>query len=245
MNTVTLKNVSDRDTRPARIVIAEDQTLINSMLADLLKRDSRLDVVAQTFNGAEALEATRKLHPDIVLMDIRMPFMDGLEATRAIKEESNDVDVVILTSFDSPRHRYYAHTFGASEFLLKDIDSYSLIDTLHDIYRADPQADSRTLTSHTVPTQKHEESYEFAQLTDRERDVIIQVAEGYTNEQIASILHISVETVKTLIRHILPKIHASNRTQIVSFAYDNALLYKYNPYEPSAIFYDDRGKTFR
>ncbi|TCD53538.1 response regulator transcription factor [Alloscardovia theropitheci] len=237
--------MSEIDERPARIVIAEDQALINYMLTHLLNEQKNIDVVAQTFNGAEALEATRSLHPDIVLMDIRMPFMDGLEATRAIKDEINDVNVVILTTFDSPRHRYFARDFGASEFLLKDISHDDLLHTLDDVYHAPFGSPSRTLTDKTVPHDKNSDSYEFAELTARERDVIIQVAEGYTNEQIANTLHISIETVKTHIRHILPKIHASNRMQIISFAYENALLYKYNPYEPAATYYDERGTVAR
>ncbi|MFD0704827.1 response regulator [Alloscardovia venturai] len=237
---------------PIRVIVVEDQTLINEGIRMLVERDSTIHVIAQAYNGNQAIEMAHSLHPDVILMDIRMPFVDGIQATQAIKHALPHTHVIILTSYDSPKHRFYAHEFGASEFLLKDIDADDLCATIREVAHHDtayrnsssslPSTAyvSRTLNSSTIPHGSSLADEEFNELTQRERDVIIQIAEGETNEQVARSLHISVETVKTHIKHILPKIHATNRSQIVAFAYENALLYKYNPYTPSHQIYDDR-----
>ncbi|MFC0266258.1 response regulator transcription factor [Alloscardovia macacae] len=277
--------------KPIRLVVAEDQKLIHTMLTSFLSSEANIEVVGHAYNGDEAIEVTRSVHPDIVLMDIRMPFTNGLEATRAIITEQVealkvgrpysgrsryqhqahtegasassvssascasptelhhlrsklDTKVIILTTYNNPRYRYLAHDFGASDFLLKDDDPKDVIHTIESVYTESPDAPHmfdnigapRSLViPESLDIKRFRQIPELASITDRERDVILLIAEGYTNNEIAKTLHVSLETAKTHVHNILRKIHSERRAQIATFAHENALMYKYDSFAPSGI----------
>lgn len=284
------------ETQPITVLIADDQELVRAGFAMVIDSQPDMEVIGQAANGDQAVSLSLDLHPDVVLMDVRMPGMDGIEATKRITDAEacleNNSDgngstlhktrVIILTTFDLDEYVMSAINAGASGFLLKDTEPETLLSSIRTVHQgnaiiaptatkrliekmvedgftksghvaaangegngngtngmgtangsvgANSQPDASTTTSDggsssddsaLAGTTYHDP--ELDELTDREREVLIEVAHGLSNQEIADKLFISLPTVKTHVAHILAKIHARDRVQAVVFAYDNQLV---------------------
>ncbi|MEV5827981.1 response regulator transcription factor [Spirillospora sp. NPDC052242] len=213
-----------------RVAIVDDQALVRGGFAMILQIHDDIEVVAEAGTGTEAIEAARRHRPDVILMDIRMPDMDGLEATERILAESDwNVRVLILTTFDPDEYVYRAMHAGASGFVLKDIPPDQLATAVRTV--ADGGAllapsitrrligrFARRLSVNTAVAERLE------RLTDREREVMAAVARGSSNSEIAKQLFIGPATVKTHVSGILTKLGLRDRAQIVIFAYESGLV---------------------
>lgn len=219
-----------------KVLIADDQELVRSGYKAILSTYPDLEIVGMARNGAEAVEMAQSLLPDVVLMDIRMPEKNGIEAARDIAENPllSDAHVLILTTFDIDEYVYDALNAGASGFLLKDADPDDIADAIRIVSRGDaliqPSVMKRlieTFAASSKVTGNHN-SEEYASvlrsLTDREREILSLVAQGLGNDEIAERLFISPATVKTHIARIMAKTASHDRAQIVVFAYESGLV---------------------
>ncbi|MBV9464902.1 MAG: response regulator transcription factor [Solirubrobacterales bacterium] len=209
------------------ILIADDQALVRTGFRMILEAEADLRVVGEAKDGAEAVEATRRCHPDVVLMDIRMPRMDGLEATRRIVGSGSEgtTRVLMLTTFDLDEYVYDALYAGASGFLLKDVPPEQLVSGIHVI--ADGEALlAPTVTRRLIETFLDERARALEppeslnELTDRELEVLRLIARGLSNAEIAGELIVSATTVKTHVARILSKLGLRDRVQAVVLAYE-------------------------
>jgi DNA-binding NarL/FixJ family response regulator len=214
-----------------RVVLADDQTLVRSGFGLLLERADGIEVVGEASDGAEALERVRSTNPDVVLMDIRMPGMDGLEATRRIASDSRltGVRVIILTTFDHDEYVFQALHAGASGFLLKDVDADDLRDAVRVVAQGEallsPSITRRLIAEYvSQPGRRRHAPAELSELTDRELEVLGLVAAGLSNDEIAERLVISPATAKTHVSRILLKLGARDRAQLVVMAYETGLV---------------------
>jgi DNA-binding NarL/FixJ family response regulator len=214
-----------------RVLLADDQALIRAGFRVLIDAADDLQVVGEATNGQEALEAARRERADVVLMDIRMPGMDGLEATRRISadEDLAGVKVVILTTFESDEYVYQALRAGASGFLVKDTEPADLIQAIRVVARGDallsPSVTRRLIDDvASRPERKAPSGRLLSGLTDREREVLALVAEGLSNDEIAGRLFLSPLTAKTHVSRILTKLNARDRAQLVVIAYESGLV---------------------
>jgi DNA-binding NarL/FixJ family response regulator len=214
-----------------RVLLADDQTLVRSGFRVLLERADGIDVVGEASDGAEALERVKSTSPDVVLMDIRMPGMDGLEATRRIASDSRlaGVRVIILTTFDHDEYVFRALHAGASGFLLKDVDPDDLRDAVRIVAQGEallsPSITRRLIAEYVAqPGRQRHAPAELAELTDRELEVLGLVAAGLSNDEIAERLVISPATAKTHVSRILLKLDARDRAQLVVIAYETGLV---------------------
>jgi DNA-binding NarL/FixJ family response regulator len=221
-------------TPPLRVVVADDQALVRAGFRMILTADG-VDVVAEAVNGAEAVDAVRRTRPDVVLMDIRMPELDGLEATRRILTGAADEPrVIILTTFDLDHYVYAALTAGASGFLLKDVTPEHLVAAVRMVRAGDAllaPAITRRLVERfagrdpaTVATHR-----DLAALTPRELEVLQLLAQGMSNAELAARLHLSEATVKTHVARILAKLGLRDRVQAVVVAYQTGLVSPMTP----------------
>ena len=208
-----------------RVVLVDDQTLVRSGFRMILKAEPGIEVVGEAADGREAIAAVRELRPDLVLMDIRMPNLDGLEATRRILAEPNPPRVLVLTTFDLDEYVFAALRAGASGFLLKDAPEQQLTAAIR------VAADGGALFSPSV-TRKLIERFAghadpppgLAELTQREREVLRLLARGLSNAEIAAKLVVSEHTVKTHVARVLMKLDLRDRTQAVVLAYESGLV---------------------
>ena len=273
---VAAKSADEAPARPIRVLVADDQALVCSGFASIINTQADMQAVGTAATGKEAVELAATLRPDVILMDVRMPVMDGIEATRRICSAKTDSPsphssprVIILTTFDLDEYVMSAILAGASGFLLKDTEPESLLSSIRTVHEGNaiiaPTATKRLLehmvaNSHTpatpaldagrqhipsaVPTDpppgtpavtpaagRHPaqaaEGYHDAELdslTAREREILIEIAHGLSNQEIAAKLFISMPTVKTHVTHILQKTHAHDRVQAAVFAYENHLV---------------------
>ena len=201
-----------------RIVLADDQTIIREGLCSILESYEDMDVVGQASNGREAYDMVMRLKPDIVLMDIRMPVMDGVEATRIIKRDLPEAKVIILTTFEDDDYIINAMTFGASGYLPKDIGSKKLIEAIRDGYSGSiilPGKIASKITSHLAHNKT--EQVELSDFSQREQDIIRLLVDGCNNKEIADSLYLTVGTVKNYITQIYSKIGANDRANAVIF----------------------------
>lgn len=200
-----------------KVLIADDQTLMRDGLKTILELEENIEVVALAKDGLEALALCANTHPHIVLMDIRMPNMDGVEATKRIKEAYPETTVLILTTFDDEEFIVQALSHGATGFILKDIDGDALIKAINDAYKGSfilPSKIAIKLAGTISKTAKQSENTSLASLTLSEKEIEIakMLAQGFTNKQIASALYISGGTVKNYVSSIYSKIGISDRT---------------------------------
>jgi DNA-binding NarL/FixJ family response regulator len=225
-----------RDTDPPRVVIADDQTLVRRGFR-LILNSADIPVVAEAANGNEAVAAVRKHRPDVVLMDIRMPEMDGLEATRRIlaarpAEADRDVRIIILTTFDLDQYVYAALSAGASGFLLKDVSPEHLVAAVQLVRTGDAllaPSITRRLVERFAPRPAMSASADspgrdLSALTPREQEVLVLVARGMSNAELAAALTLSEATVKTHVARILTKLGLRDRVQAVVLAYETGLV---------------------
>ena len=241
-----------------RVIIADDQELVRAGFAMVIGSQPDMMVAGQARDGAEAVVLAETLHPDVVLMDVRMPGMDGIEATRQISSlqhrfaatgaqtDQRQTRVIILTTFDLDEYVMAAINAGASGFLLKDTEPETLLNSIRTVFQGNaiiaPSATKRLIermmeggltdqnsltiptSADTAPSRPAYTDPELDELTDREREVLIEIAHGLSNLEIADRLFISLPTVKTHVAHILSKINARDRVQAVVFAYENHLV---------------------
>jgi DNA-binding NarL/FixJ family response regulator len=213
-----------------RVVVVDDQALVRGGFAMVLGQQDDIEVVAEAGTGLEAIEAARTHRPDVILMDIRMPELDGLEATARILEESDwPVRVLILTTFEPDAYVYRALRAGASGFILKDIPPEELPVAVRTVASGGALL-APTITNRLIAqfTQRLEidtaRSAQLAVLTDREREVLMAVAQGASNTEISSELFIGAATVKSHVSSLLSKLGLRDRTQLVVFAYESGLV---------------------
>ncbi len=227
---------------PIRVALVDDQHLVRSGFGMLINSQPDLEVVAEAGNGIEAVQALSATAADVVLMDVRMPGMDGIEATRRILEQAAaqpsgsqraEIKIVVLTTFDLDEYALAAIQAGASGFLLKDAPPEELLEAIRTVYRGDAviaPSTTRRLLDHVAPllrTQTPEQSEHAAaveRLTAREREVFQLIAQGQSNPEIAAGLFLSEATVKTHVGHILAKLGARDRVQVVVIAYETGVV---------------------
>jgi DNA-binding NarL/FixJ family response regulator len=212
-----------------RVLIADDQALVRSGFRMILEARDDLVVVGEAENGARAIELARELEPDVVLMDVRMPVLDGVEATRRLLEAGSEARVIILTTFDLDEYVFEALRAGASGFLLKDVQPAQLVEAIRVVASGEallaPSITRRLLdrfaasldTGRATPP-------ELDSLTPRELEILRLIAGGLTNAEIASELFVSETTVKTHVSSVLRKLHLRDRVQAVVLAYEAGLV---------------------
>ncbi|MFC6016278.1 response regulator [Plantactinospora solaniradicis] len=216
-------------TGPLRVVVADDQALVRTGFRMILTADA-IDVVAEATNGTEAVEAVRRTLPDVVLMDVRMPEMDGLEATRRILTgASNEPRVIILTTFDLDHYVYAALSAGASGFLLKDVTPEHLVAAVRMVRSGDAllaPAITRRLVERFASRSADTAAIhrDLSALTPRELEVLRLLAQGLSNAELAAQLCLSEATVKTHVARILAKLGLRDRVQAVVVAYETGLV---------------------
>ena len=206
---------------PSRIVVADDHPLLRCALRQMLGTQADLEVVGEAADGQEAVELCRRLQPDLVLMDVKMPAMDGLEATRAIKRELPLTIVLVLTASDYPHDLSEALEAGAAGYVLKTAPTTQTIDAIRKVLAGESHLDQEVSTRLLRRLAQKEPKEEVAQnistlqrsLTPREIDVVRLAAQGYTNQQIARALFISLSTVKKHLSFVISKFGVSDRTQ--------------------------------
>ena len=213
-----------------RVLLADDHPLFRDGLATLL-RARGMDVVGEASNGLEAVEKARALKPDLILMDVNMPHMNGLEATRIVKTERPETKIVILTVSDDDENLFEAIKSGAQGYLLKSLQSQAFFDLLNGVAQGEAPI-SRGLATKILGEFARHLQQDDAQaankedLTDREKEVLRLVAEGSTNRDIAGKLNVTENTVKYHLKNILEKLHLRNRAQAVAYAMQTGLLKK-------------------
>jgi DNA-binding NarL/FixJ family response regulator len=222
-----------------RVVLADDQRLVRAGFRVLLETEDGFDVCGEAGDGAQAVAVTVEQRPDIVVMDIRMPGVDGLEATRRItaNPQLSDVKVLVLTTFDTDEYVYEALRSGASGFLLKDTEPVELLRALQ-VVAAGGALLAPTVTRRLIaefvgrPENRRIDTSAVREVTDREREVLALVAGGLSNDEIAAQLVISTATARTHVSRIMTKIGARDRAQLVVLAYESGLVTPHKP-EPS------------
>jgi len=206
-----------------RVLIADDQTLVRTGFRVILEAEGDIEVVAEADTGAEAIRQARLAAPDVILMDIRMPEIDGLAATEEILRQPDPPTVVVLTTFDQNEYVYRALHAGAAGFLLKDAPSSRLIAAVRAAATGDsliePSITRRLVERFAAPARPAGPPPELATLTDRERDVLRLIARGLSNAEIAAELVVAETTVKTHVARILTKLNVRDRVQAVVIAY--------------------------
>jgi DNA-binding NarL/FixJ family response regulator len=216
-----------------RVLLADDQELMRMGFRMVMDTQPDLAIVGEASNGREAVAATSELEPDVVLMDVRMPELDGVEATRLIVESGSSARIIILTTFDLDEYVYAALRAGASGFLLKDAPPGDLLSAIRAVASGDavvaPSVTRRLLSSyaHRLPAPdeaERDEDERLALLTAREHEVLLLVARSLSNAEIAEQLVLSEATVKSHVGRILAKLDLRDRVQIVVFAYENGLI---------------------
>jgi DNA-binding NarL/FixJ family response regulator len=213
-----------------RVLLADDQALVRSGFRLILERDEEIAVVGEASNGAEAIELGRQLRPDVVLMDVRMPVLDGIAATRRlVGDASFGGRVLMLTTFDLDEYVFDAIRAGASGFLLKDVLPVDLLHAVRLVHRGEamlaPSLTRRLLEEFLGRPRAHDgASSPFAELTERELEVARAVARGLSNAEIGKELFLSEATVKTHVTRVLGKLGVRDRVQIVVAAYESGLV---------------------
>ena len=209
-----------------RVLVADDQSMVRAGFRMLLAGEKDIDVVAEATNGLEAVDKAARLHPTVVLMDIRMPELDGLQATRRILAADNSARILILTTFDLDEYVFEALRAGASGFVLKDDSPEQLIAAIHTVADGDALL-SPTITRRVIQKfarmSRPDPPKQLDELSDRERDVFRLMARGLSNAEIGNELYISETTVKTHVTHILQKLDLRDRVQAVVLAYQTGV----------------------
>jgi len=221
-----------------RVLVVDDQTLVRTGFRMILDHEPDIEVVGEAADGLEALDAAARLEPDVILMDVRMPNMDGIEATRHLTDPTRNQPhkVIILTTFDLDEYVFNALGAGASGFLLKDAPTDDLVRAVRVVASGDalvdPAVTRRLIEAFVVatgngggaPVARRRDDAALAQLTEREVEVLQALARGLSNAEVAADLYVSETTVKTHVGHILTKLGLRDRVQAVVFAYEHGLV---------------------
>lgn len=212
-----------------KVLLVDDHTVVLKGLAFFLSTQKDLELVGEANNGKEALVKVGETTPDVILMDLYMPEMDGVEATAYIKKEYPNVKVIVLTSFSDQAHVLPALRAGASGYILKDVEPDQLVEAIRSAYKGNIQLHpdiANALLSQTLPVEEKEEepSIQVDVLTARENEVLQLLAKGMSNKEIASVLVITEKTVKAHVSSILSKLNLSDRTQAALYAVKNGIV---------------------
>jgi DNA-binding NarL/FixJ family response regulator len=219
--------------QPITVLLVDDQSLMRMGFAMVLRAEPDIEVVGEAADGERALAQVDALKPTVVLMDVRMPGMDGIEATRQIVERRPETKVIVLTTFDLDEYAFGALKAGASGFLLKDVKPERLVAAIRSVAAGDAAISPRIarrmldLFAGKLPHEADAAAPAadpLAALTPRERDVFVAVAEGLTNAEIAAKLYVSETTVKTHVGNVLTKLGLRDRVHVVVWAYENGLV---------------------
>jgi len=213
-----------------RVVVADDQGMVRSGFSVLLNAQPDIEVIAEAVNGEEAIARAAELHPDVILMDVRMPVLDGLQATRVITEMADAPKVLVLTTFDLDDYVYEALRAGASGFLLKDASAGELAEAVRLVAAGDallsPGVTRRLIAEFArMGAPRSPGRQQLDGLTERESEVLALVARGMSNAEIAGYLVVAEQTVKTHVSRILMKLGLRDRTQAVVLAYETGLVH--------------------
>lgn len=209
-----------------RLLIVDDHHVVRRGLVFFLRTQKGLDIIGEAANGKEAIELAESLNPDLILMDLVMPEMDGIEATKIIKKAQPDIKIMMLTSFSDQDHVIPALEAGASGFQLKDIDPDELVVSIKKIMSGENQLHPKA-TSHLLANLSNKNNQKknlIEELTKRELDVLKEIAKGKSNKEIASSLYITEKTVKTHVSNLLGKLELADRTQAALYAVRNQLV---------------------
>jgi len=216
-----------------RVLVVDDEALLRTAFSSLIRAEDDLDVIGEAADGREAVEIAARLNPDVVVMDVRMPVMDGIEATRQITAcpGRSGPRVLILTTFDLDEYVFEALRAGASGFALKSRPLEELLAAIRTIAAGEallaPSVTKRLIAHFAAPSRAPARApIGLAELTDREREVLTLVAQGLTNAELARTLNVSLPTAKTHVSRILTKLGARDRTQLVILAYELRLVTK-------------------
>ncbi|WP_037317317.1 response regulator [Amycolatopsis orientalis] len=213
---------------PVKVLICDDQELVRVGMGMIVTSQEDLTVVGEAANGAEAVEAAQRLRPDLVLMDVRMPVLDGVVATERICASLPDTRVLMITTFDLDEYAYAALRAGASGFLVKDAPAEEILVAIRGVLRGDsmvsPSVTKRLLDRYVGGDRDGAESKRLEKLTERETDVLTLIARGLANGEIAEKLYIGETTVKTHVGRILAKLALRDRVHAVVFAYESGLV---------------------
>jgi DNA-binding NarL/FixJ family response regulator len=213
-----------------RVVLVDDQALLRAGFRALIDAEDDLEVVGEAGDGAEAVAVVRSSRPDVVLMDIRMPGIDGLEATRQITAEPtlSDTRIIILTTFELDEYVFEAVRHGASGFLVKDTEPVDLLAGIRAVASGDallsPSVTRRLIAEFAVRSRPSAPTAALDPLTEREREIVALVGEGLSNDEIAARLVVSPATAKTHVSRAMIKLHARDRAQLVVLAYETGLV---------------------
>jgi DNA-binding NarL/FixJ family response regulator len=215
-------------TKPVRVLVVDDDALVRAGLAMMLGGAADIVVVAEVADGDEVAAAVDAHAPDVVLMDLRMPRMDGIAATSLLRRRPDPPDVLVLTTFEADKHVLRALRAGASGFLLKDTPPAQIVDAVRRVAAGDPILSPRITRRLIDLVAADDGSRERAQaalagLSSREHEVVLAIAQGKSNAELAGELYLSVATVKAHVSHILAKLNLDNRTQIALLAHDSGL----------------------
>jgi DNA-binding NarL/FixJ family response regulator len=215
---------------PIKVVLADDQALVRAGFRSLLDAQDDIEVVGEASTGDEAVRLASELSPDVVLMDIRMPGMDGLAATRAIAEDERlaDVRIVVLTTFGLDEYVFEAIRAGASGFLVKDTEPNELVQAVRVVASGEallsPSVTKQLLVEFASRAKEPLQAAGLEELTDREREIVALVGEGLSNREIAERLFVSPATAKTHVSRAMGKLGARDRAQLVVIAYESGLV---------------------
>jgi DNA-binding NarL/FixJ family response regulator len=211
-----------------RVALVDDQELVRTGFAMVVDACDDMQVVAQAGDGAQALETLSRVPADVVLMDVQMPGMNGVDATAALTARPDPPKVIVLTTFDLDAYAYAALRAGASGFLLKDSSAVDVVAAIRTVSQGDAvlaPSTTRRMLEHLVTAGPRPDAEDAAAvLTDREREVLVEIAKGYANPEIARRLYLSEATVKTHVGRILAKLGLRDRVHAVIFAYDHGLI---------------------
>ncbi len=215
-------------TEPITVMIVDDHEMVRKGARGYLEAQPDISVVAEAESGAEAVRLARENVPDVVLMDLVMPGMDGVEATRQVKDVSPRTRIIILTSYHEDEHIFPALQAGAISYLLKDVKAPELVEAIQRAARGEATLHPRVATRliKHLGSGEIEQGYLFTALTERELEVLKLIARGCTNQKIAEQLVISTGTVKGHISNILSKLHLADRTQAAVFAWQEGIIRK-------------------